>query len=76
MAENIAGLLYHDMCKTPSDVLMRDIVNGAMLANLVQIAVSIAVKRDIAAKAKKGSGFRARMSSAASLRMSAQARTM
>ncbi|MHC5536712.1 ATP-binding protein [Singulisphaera rosea] len=57
-AQEIASLVYSDRFVVKRDTYLRDIVNGAMLANCISIAVSYAIQRDLGAgKTKTGSGI-------------------
>jgi proteasome-associated ATPase len=47
LAEEIATNFYSPQRMVTKDVKLRDVVNGAMLANCVDMAVSLAVKREI-----------------------------
>lgn len=55
LAEDITGQIWSADCQVQKGLLLRDIVNGAMLANCVKLAVSSAMHRDIAS-GKKPSG--------------------
>jgi proteasome-associated ATPase len=58
IAKSVAALIYSDDCLVKTGLYLRDIVNGAMLANCINIAVSFAIQRDLGAgKVKKGSGI-------------------
>lgn len=54
LAEDTAALIYSDDRFIGNDKYLKDIVNGAMLANCVDIAVSFAIRRDIKSKKKTG----------------------
>lgn len=54
LAEDMAALFYSDDRFISNDKLLRDVVNGAMLANCVDIAVSSAIRRDMKSKKKTG----------------------
>lgn len=57
LASSIATIIYDDNCRIPSGQVLREIVNGAMLANTVNIAVSSAIKRDTDKKKPTGLHF-------------------
>lgn len=58
LAEIGADLIYGDTCLVQAGkTMLREIVNGAMLANCVQIAISYAIQRDIANGHKEGTGI-------------------
>lgn len=47
MAKELAALIYSNDCGVGKGIYLRDVVNGAMLANCVQIATSFAFHRDM-----------------------------
>lgn len=58
MSKDFVELVYSDNCLVQKGVYLRDIVNGAMLANCINIAISHAIQRDLSVgKSKTGSGL-------------------
>jgi proteasome ATPase len=58
MANETISLIFSSDCRVKSGLFLRDIVNGAMLANCVNLAVSSAIQRDLSVgKVKTGSGI-------------------
>jgi SpoVK/Ycf46/Vps4 family AAA+-type ATPase len=58
LAEDLAQAIYSDELYVTDDKLLRDVVNGAMLAGVVDLAVSTAIHRDIdAGKRTKSTGL-------------------
>jgi ATP-dependent 26S proteasome regulatory subunit len=47
MAKEVTEVIWSSDCRVTKDILLRDIISGAMLANIVQIATSLAMRRDM-----------------------------
>jgi len=52
LAEDMASAIYSDSLYVGGDKLLRDVVNGAMLAGIIDLAVSSAIHRDSAGDGK------------------------
>lgn len=54
MGDKMAEAIYSHEARVAPGVFLRDIINGAMLANTVNIAVSFAIRRDMASGKQSG----------------------
>lgn len=54
IARETIEIMYSYDCQVQKGVLLRDIINGAMLVNCLNLAVSFAIRRDLAEKTFSG----------------------